>query len=282
MFDKDSIELLQQAGAIRAASAAVNEALEGDHPEKRTYGLIALPSDFTKHDLETFMPLRRRARGTMDTSDIKAFASYTTQHAEDGATVFVNAESMAATAVLNLGTKDAPGHADNQAKIKLKATAAYQALALVARGSAITQVQAAEFLEDWPDLITCFNDAGEISKPKAVAAVRKLSIEAMRKIESSAQNLSASKSAFESVQATSADPIPTTIYFNCEPYHGLPERQFVLRLGILTAGDKPSIVLRIVKQELHAEEMANEFADCIRDALSSKLPVHIGSYAASK
>ncbi len=147
--------------------------------------------------------------------------------------------------------------------------------------SAATDV--AEFLEDWPDLIQCFSDDGVISKPQAIAAVRKLSIEAMRKIESSEQNLSASKSAFESVQATSsANPIPTTIYFDCEPYQGLPSRQFVLRLGILTTTDKPSITLRIVKRELHDEEMAREFADLTRDALLGKLPVHIGAYTATR
>lgn len=275
MFDKESITLLQQADAIRATSAAVAEALEAD-------GFVALPSDFQKHDLESFKPMRRRARGNMETSDINSFASYTIQHAEDGATVFVDVKSMAATAVLNLGTKDAPGHADNQAKIKLQATAAYLALTLAARGTPLTQVQAAEFLEDWPDLIKCFNDDGEISKPQAIAAVRKISIEAMRKMQSSEQSLSASKSAFESIQATSADPIPTTIYFTCEPYQGLESRAFVLRLSILTAGDKPSIVLRIVKRELHEEEMANEFANRTRDALLSKLPVHIGSYTASR
>ncbi len=115
--------------------------------------------------------------------------------------------------------------------------------------------------------------------PKAIAAIRKLSIESMRKLESSEQSLSASKSAFESVQATSAEPIPTTIYFDCEPYYGLESRQFVLRLGVLTGGDKPAINLRVVKQELHDEEMANEFADLARDALGSALPVLIGAYA---
>jgi uncharacterized protein YfdQ (DUF2303 family) len=271
MFDKEAIEALQYGGGIKEA----NEAIHGQVDS----GVIAMPEHFKTLDLETYMQVRRRARGVMTTHALSDFATYTKAHAEEGATVFVDADEMSATAVLNLGTAADPGHTDNRAKVQLKRTAAYVALKAHASGQAISQLKAAEFLEDWTGYVQCFNDRGAITLPKAIAAVRKLSIESMRKLESSEQSLSASKSAFESVQATSAEPIPTTIYFDCEPYYGLESRQFVLRLGVLTGGDKPAISLRIVKQELHDEEMANEFADLARDALGSALPVLIGAYA---
>jgi uncharacterized protein YfdQ (DUF2303 family) len=274
MFDKDAISLLQQADAIRATSAAVGEALEAD-------GCVALPSDSKLHDLESFKPLRRRARGCMETILATDFAHYTTSHAEAGASVFVDGRKMQATAVLNLGTPAEPGHADNLARLSLQPTAAYSALHHINAGP-LSQATAAEFLEDWPDFIKCFNDAGEISKPQAVAAVRKLSIDSLRKMESSVENLSASKSAFESVQATSSSPIPTLVYFKCEPYSGLAVREFVLRLGITTTSDKPHITLRIIKKELHTEEMAKEFAGLVSQALSDKLPVHVGSYTVTE
>jgi uncharacterized protein YfdQ (DUF2303 family) len=129
-----------------------------------------------------------------------------------------------------------------------------------------------------------FNDDGAITAPKAIAALRKLSIESMRKLESSEQSLSASKSAFESIQATSTDPIPTMIYFTCKPYADLDERQFVLRLGVMTGGDKPTITLRIIKEEEHAEQMAAELAELIGSSFyelggKSTIPVLLGSYS---
>jgi uncharacterized protein YfdQ (DUF2303 family) len=271
MFDKEAIEAIQNGAAIDQASDATRLALGGDY-------VVALPSQFTLHDLEQFMSKRRRMRGVMSTHALSDFATYVKKNAESGAAVFVDADEMSAIAVLNLGEPEAPGHTDNRAKVQLKKTAAYSSLKVHANGQAISQTKAAEFLEDWPGEIRCFNDQGDITQPKAIGAIRKLSIESMRKLESSEQSLSASKSAFEQVQATSADPIPTTIYFTCEPYHGLESRQFVLRLGVLTGGEKPSISLRIVKQELHDEEMANEFADLAREALGAELQVLIGNY----
>lgn len=272
MFDKEAIEALQYGGGIHEASEAVQSAFAG-------HAVLALPEHFTEHDLEKFLPNRRRARGVMTTSALKDFAAYAKAHAEAGASVFVDANDMTATAVLNLGTPEAPGHTDNRAKLEARKTAAYQALLTHASGRALSQTTAAEFLEDWPDLIACFNDEGPIKLPKAIGALRKLTIEAMRKLESSEQSLSASKSAFESIQATSADPIPTTIYFKCVPFKDLAERLFVLRLGVQTGGDKPAIVLRIVKAELHAEEMATELANLVRTAIGDAMPVLVGSYS---
>lgn len=270
MFDQAAIKELTKAHAITAAETAVTGQVET---------LVALPDDFNLHDLENYLVARRRARGTMQTSIVADFAQYATTHKEEGAAVFVDADDMTAVAVLNLGTPDDPGHADNRAKLQVKKTAAYSALKQHANGMSQKQATIAEFLEDWTEHITCFNDDGNVSTPKAIAAVRKLTIESMRKLESSEQSLSASKSAFESIQATSADPLPTVIYFRCVPYVGLSERQFVLRLGVQTGGDKPTIILRIVKAELHAEEMANELADLTRQSLNNAMPVLIGEYA---
>lgn len=269
-MDHTAIKQIQQGAGIEQAAASIEGGLAGN-------GITALPSDYKQHDLETFMPTRRRARGVMTTSAGPDFAQYVAAHAEEGACVFVDADEMQAVAVLNMGTPATPGHTDNRAKLALKRTAAYSALRNIA-GNAVSQLRAAEFLEDWTGYVQCFNDQGAITLPKAIAAIRKLSIESMRKLESSEQSLSASKSAFESVQATSADPIPTTIYFKCEPYHGLTEREFVLRLGVLTGGDKPTISLRVVKQELHDEEMATEFAERVRGLLGSDIPVMLGEY----
>lgn len=273
MFDKDAIQLLAQAESISAAAAAVEGAIGSE------FGTVALPSEFTVHDLEKTLPLRRRARGIMTTSSVVPFAEYVGVHKEPGAAVFVDQDNMTAVAVLNLGTPNDPGHADNIAKMVAKRMAAYTALLQHASGSGLAQAKAAEFLEDWPGYFKFFKEATEIAPGQAIAAVRKLTIEAMRKLESTEQQLSATRSAFESVSATSTEPLPTTIYFNCVPYHGLKERQFVLRLGVQTGGKDPAIVLRIVNKEQHEEEMAAELAELVASSLSaSGVPVMVGKY----
>jgi uncharacterized protein YfdQ (DUF2303 family) len=280
MFDKEAIEQLQQSEAIEQANLATIEAITLNKT-----AVVALPSNFQKHDLEAFMPHRRRARGVMHTESIAAFVAYANEHHEDGASIFVNAAHMSAEAVLNLGTPDSPGHADNSAVVTLERSAAYAALKKHTDQN-ISQTQAAEFFEDWPAEIRCFKDSDsseQIHVAKVVAALRKITIEAMRKLENTEQNLSASRSTFESVQATSTEAIPTIIYFTCRPYADLPERQFVLRLGIKTGDNKPQIILRIVNEELHSEKMAQEFVTKLQDtfaaASSLSLPVHVGSYS---
>lgn len=272
MFDKEAITLIQESATTYMARQALTNAEE-------SHSLAALPSDFKLHDLERYNELRRRARGTMSTAVMDAFADYTKAHAEPGATVFVDADTMSATAVLNLGTPVAPGHADNKAKLALKRTAAFSALLAVATGAGQKQATVAEFLEDWASKITCGNDAGEIAAPKAIAAIRKLTIETMRKLESEEQSLSQSRSAFESVQATSKEPIPTSIVFICQPYSDLSERAFVIRLAIQTGGDKPVITLRIVKAEQQNELMADELAHMIQRQFEESIPVLVGAYS---
>ena len=276
MFDKDAIKQLAQAQAITAAAEAVDHSFEAEK------AIVALPSEFTVHDLEKTLPLRRRARGIMTTSSVAPFAEYVDQHKEPGAAVFVDQDAMTAVAVLNLGTPDQPGHADNIAKMVAKRLAAFTALLQHASGSGLAQAKAAEFMEDWPGYFKFFKDSTDITPGQAIAAVRKLTIEAMRKLESTEQQLSATRSAFESVSATSTEPLPTTIYFNCVPCHGLSERQFVLRLGVQTGAKDPAIVLRIVNKEQHEEEMAAELAALVASSLSaSGVPVMVGKYQAT-
>lgn len=278
MFDKDAIIELQTGAAIVHAQAAMQE-------HDRTDNLVSLPSDFKVHDLEQYLPHRRRARGTMTTEALASFADYFTDHAEGGATVFVDKDAMKAFGVLNLGNSEYPGHADNKAVLSLKSLASYDALRKIANGQAQSQSAVAEWVEDWQDLIKCFNhpDGEEVGQQvnngRAIAAIRAITIEAARKVESEEGQLSASRSAFESVKASSKHTLPTHIHFETVPYVGLAERTFIIRLGILTGGDKTSIVLRPVKMEEHQQAMAEEFAANVTAALNgTAYPVLIGTY----
>lgn len=271
MFDKDAIKTLQQGEAISAADNALAGA--------RIRTAIALPTDFTLHDLEKYLPRRRHARGTMTTSSVPDFAAYVLQHKEEGAAAFVSQKQMAAIVVLNLGVPDMPGHCDNLAKLQPEQTAAFKALLQVAsNGVGLTQKVAAEFLEDWQTFIKAFADGEPVEMPKAIAAVRNITIEALQRRQAEEQQLRAERSTFESVAAKSSETLPTRFEFTCIPFHGLKARTFALRLGILTSQKDPTLTLRIVNHEQHAEDMAAELAQLVREALQDSIPTLQGTY----
>ena len=122
MFHKEAIKEIARPESISAAAKALE-----------LYDcIVALPGDFKLHDIEKYTSYRKRARGTMATTSVEDFAVYTKKHVdEDPAHIFIDPSEMAATAILNLGSPDYPGHADNRAKLTLKRTAAYQALMAV-------------------------------------------------------------------------------------------------------------------------------------------------------
>lgn len=270
MFTKDTLELLQQAKAIAQAN------LDAGNAE---HGVLALPSEFKLHDLEPYLELRRRARGNFSTPFVASFARYLINHADmNNTTVFVDPQKLGAVAVLNLGTTEVPGHADNTATLELQLSAPYQALLRAARGP-VSQRTLAEWMEDWAPHIKCSDEAGEIELRKAIGAVRRITIESMRKQESEQQALSETRSALESVKATSKDPLPTMIQFTCQPAAELSVRAFDARVSISTSGNDPMLTLHLIRTEEHAEQMSDELLGRIKSELAEQaLPIVIGTY----
>lgn len=173
------IQVMHEGLTATAVHNAVKEAV------LTTWGATALHEDVKVHDLEHLLPCRRRARGAMTTAYVAPFAQYATAYADHGAAVFVDAEHMAATAVLDLGTKETPGHADHRAKLQPSKTATYTAL-LNINGRAQSQQLLAEFVEDWGTTarMQFFNADGEIQTGKALAAIRRITVENLRKVDS--------------------------------------------------------------------------------------------------
>lgn len=273
MFDREAIKELCKAQSIAAASDAVVLALE-------SAGAVALPSDITVQDLEKFQPTRRRARGRMTTSSIDAFAEYVRAHAEEGACVFVAQSGMEAVAVLNLGVPEAPGHADNTAALTAQRSAPYFALQQITNAPK-SQKEIAEFMEDWGDYVGCEGDDGQpMDMRLVVAAIRRMTIEQITRLQAESQSLSESRTAFDQVKASATDgKLPERIWFDCRPYMGLAARCFHMRLSVITGAKDPQLRLRIINQEQHDEEMADEFAGLVQAALAGKVPVRLGTYA---
>jgi len=255
---------------IDQAEAAISAALSTHS------GALALPEQFKLHNLEAFLPFRRRAAGKMASPYINDFVAYMASHRDEGCTVFVDADAMTATAVLDLGTPTKPGHCAHTAILKPSATAAYAALLAIINRQ-LSQKDMAEWLEDWSLFLQAQSDGVPLEVRKAVSAVRDISVEAMKKAQSNVQALSTEQSVLESARASSSHTLPTHLLFTCTPYPDLQTRTFSLRLSVLL-DDKPRLILRPAAFEEQVEQMANEFATLIRTAVENTSPVLIGTY----
>lgn len=270
-MDAQAIAKLQETHAAAAFAAD----LEADRPAS------ALPAEFTVHDLEKFAPQRRRFRGSYHTHLVDNFAHYVaTIRGFADAPVYINAEHVTAAAYLNAGTTEHPGHCDDTAWLKLQATAAFAALTkLEAPARRLAQREAAEWMEDWRDNLTAYDGEGnELPINRAIAAVRKLKIEASRAAEHSVDDMKSSASLLESIEAKSDLGLPHHLTFSCAPYHGLAQRDFHLRVGISNSDAGCTVMLRPVKMEQAREEIARHFSRLVEEALPGNRQVLIGVF----
>src|SRR5690554_1560847 len=271
-MDKQALEYAASMIVSGMAAKYVNEQTDGS--------AVPLPESVKVEDLERFMPNRRRYRGTMTTTQIDQFAEYTNRTAgevqangeEPGATVpcFVDPENMTAKVFFDLGTVEYPGHADFTARLNLPKTAAFEEL-LGKDGRALDQKELAEWLEDWAPQLKVTSDTGEpLNLPAAVGAVRRITIGAKSESTSEERTFGGRRSSMAEVEAQNKDTLPAFVEFTCEPYHGLDERTFRLRVSLITS-EKPRLVMRIVRLEHHQEEMAIEFREHLEHALDGDL-----------
>jgi uncharacterized protein YfdQ (DUF2303 family) len=281
-MDKSAIEQIQKAEAIIAGRDAIASMPLHIKP------VVALPDNFKLHDMEQHLETRFRFRGSFSTQSLAAFGAYAQHHAlPTPQAAFIDADKMRAKLVLNLGNHEAPGHCDNTATLTLEQTAAYKALLNIVEREK-TQQEIAEFIEDWRHNLTALGEANsedthdEIPIVRALQAVRSITIEAVSKQESDVRNFGHTTSGMDSIDAKSKHTLPAFFKLNCEPYHELPERVFVLRLSVITR-QKPALVLRIIREQEHKEQMAEEFQHLIRDELKTRSPdvqIYIGNFSA--
>lgn len=278
MFDKEAIQELQTAAAITEASVAIEKSISDiNNPIP-----VALPSKYMVQDIEKivakYRPLRRRLAGLMETTNEANFVSYCKAQKQDGALVTVNPINMTAIAHLNFGDKDNPGHGDNRAKLEYTQSAPYTELLRI-DGAHIEQRKMAEWLEDhctWVKFLDV--DHQEIKLTLAISAIRNLTIDANAQTESVVESLSETRSAFESVRASSKHTLPSYVNFVCQPYLDLPERVFAARLSVQMSDKTPQFKLQVANHELHKQQMAQQAVDQLTKAFAGEIPVYVGNY----
>lgn len=267
-MDKSAIELIQQT-AIAA---------DGVRQELMPVGTVALPDNFCIHELESYLPQRLRFRGEMRTASIADFVSFVKAESVNGAG-FIDADRQAATVFFNLGTKEAPGHADHTATLKLKSTAAFNALSKI-DGCRVDQRGMIDWIEDWATNLRAYgsNPGESKSLTEALAAIRQVTIKASKETESTEEDFRGARSTLEEVEAKSRIGLPGGFIFTCEPYLGLPAYDFQLRMAVITSGDKPALSLRIVRREAMEEAIAEDFKATLIREVGDAASMTIGTF----
>lgn len=269
-----SVEALNQITAL--SIAATGSSVHTATPA------VMVPEQFRIESLERFEENRARFRGVLVTNSVDDFCQYVTQQQalqlDYPVLGYIDAQAMACTTFFNLGDHHTPGHADHKATLTLKPTAAYQALQQIA-GKQLSQQQLAEWMEDWHDQLTVSTSQGEnITVAAAVQKVRTITIKASAERTSSESNFGKQSSAMDSIEAAHADQQPDVIMFRFRPFEDLQERQFTLRMSIITGGDKPVLKLRWVQEEAVKEWIAQEFKERLKADLNGIATLTLGTF----
>lgn len=259
--DNSALEMFAQAVQAEGLREYILRSTQGT--------AAALPEGVKLADLEPFLDQRRRYRGTMKTAQVEEFTEYvaaTTEEAGgiDGYACFVDPEAMSAQVIFDLGDIECPGHCDHTGRLKLKRTSTFEEVLRI-NGGKLEQRQLAEWMEDWVDVLAATNEHGEtMPMSAAIAAIRRITIGSNAEATSEETSFSSRRSAMAEVEAKNRDQLPAFLQFTCEPYQGLSERTFTLRLNVIT-GEKPRIGVRIVRLETAEEEMAKELEELLRE-----------------
>jgi uncharacterized protein YfdQ (DUF2303 family) len=241
---------------------------------------VVLPESARVIDLEKYQALRSRFRGIFSTHSLADFSTYVTDRATDAARGFINQDDMSCVLLFNLGDTETPGHADDRAVLKLKASAGYTAAQAIG-GRALSQKDLSDWIEDWHQYLTPVDDAGtDIPIAKAIAAVRTITIKATSESETTVGDTSASRSAMDQIEARSKETLPAALQFHIIPFEGLTEQRITLRISVITSGSVPVLKLRWVGEEVQREEIAQEFKAVLEEKIGTAAKLSLGSFVA--
>lgn len=264
---KEAIQLITDT-AIQAAGVK----LETDA------ATVVLPEGCQVISLEKWQVGRSRFRGIYSTHSLADFSAYAADRAIPTAKGFIDQDEMTCTLLFNLGDDLDPGHADDRAVLKLKASAGYKAAQSIG-GRAMTQKDLSDWIEDWHQYLTPVDDEGKaIPVAKAIAAVRTITVKATSESETTVGDTSASRSAMDQIEARSKETLPVALQFNTIPFEGLTEQQITLRLSVITSGAQPVLKLRWLGEEVQREDIAQEFKTVLQAKIGDAAALSLGSF----
>jgi uncharacterized protein YfdQ (DUF2303 family) len=263
----EAIQLITDTALIATAKA-----LDTNTPT------VVLPEGAKIVSLEQYSAGRSRFRGTFCTNSLLDFSKYVTDRNVADAQGFINQDEMTCSVLFNLGTEEVPGHADDRAVLKLKATAGYQAVHAIS-GRAMSQKDMSDWIEDWHSTLSAVGeDLQDISIVKAIAAVRTITIKASSESDHTVRETGAIRSAMDAIEASSKEILPTSLVFSVVPFEGLSVREIVLRISVITSGAQPALKLRWIGEEVQREEIAQEFKSVLEAQVGNAAKLALGTF----
>jgi len=219
-----------------------------------------IPKDWKLESLEPYLYRPVRHRNTYKTGDLGSFISYICDQESNNSTsvIYIDPDEMAATAILDHGTPDAPSFGTHRAILDMNKTPEFLDLTF-RNGIPYAQQDFIDWVQDWEPILTFQNDGKPVEIKQVLAAVRRLTITAKRAATSQVGDYKTEKTALQSVEIEADNnlALPDTLTMTCIPYDGLEETRIDCRMYART-GDEPQILYRIIGLERLMKDTAEQ------------------------
>ena len=278
-LDKETMQYLQ-AQSITAQSFKLFT-----DTNQAPVSAIPIDSGMKIADLEKYMPAPCRFRGGFETRYLDMFAEYVSD--QDGnPSVFIDPDQLSAKAFFDIGNPSKPGHGDHTATLRLKLSAHMQAINDICdtrNGGRVSQREMAEWMEVWKEDLTAEDEDGTgIEIEDAIIGVRDITVESARKVQASAQNLSAERSDMESIEVRGSDKkFPAFLVMLKPSHYGMYARELRIRLSVSLTGDAiDGVNGRMVGWEKIREDVSLELQEKLKrhESLTGLDMVYIGTF----
>lgn len=244
---------------------------------------VALPGGTTTHSLEKFMAQPARQRATVKTQRLQSFIDYSRAESDADSIIFIDDRGNGAHAIFDYGTGDDPQWKEHAARYVPEFSPAFEALKDRAETGGMSQRTLIDWIEDWHDIVTAYQDAdGETAIPiaQALAAIRRVDIKSSSNRTHNQGDFNASVSSLDEVGATSnGTALPGEFRVKCRIYSDLDEREIRARLTLRSADGTPKFGLRIVGYDQLMQDTAEEIKTQIEQAFDCVCRTYSGALA---
>ena len=233
------------------------------------------PHDDTWVDLETFLPVPRRTRGTATVSDPESFASYFGRFDADvGTTVWADHGRDTITAVLNDDDPEGPKWRDHRVKLVLEFTDEWRHWTDGDRRLA-GQEQFAEHIEDGAPEIRKPDAATMLEIAQSFHANRDVRFKSGTRVSSGEVQLTYEESIDAKAGRKGEIEIPETFELGIAPYRGTEPYKVTARLRYRIRDGELSIGYRLVRPVRVLEAAFKDVVEAVADRVDRQ--VHFGT-----
>jgi len=262
-----------------AIQTIVDLAITNNANKLGVIGATLVPKSADLKSVERFYEQPKRFRGAFSTDVMAEFIGYVNDNGTENTNVFIDAENMKAKAIIDMGDEDSPQWGEHIAKATLIKSPEYAAL-LQCNTQTFGQQELIDFAEDWEYCITFVDAAGnDMDFRKTLATLRRIKVNANATAEQTVGNFAAARSTLEQVEIKAgADELPEKFIFACKPYDGFVYQYFDCPLHAKNGEKGPQFKYRIVGLEAKRNEIADEFKNRIREAVTvDNVSIYLGT-----